>query len=86
MIRASALATIFDAFQRAESRTDGLGLGLFIVKRTADLLGHHVEVQSVKGRGSRFTVIARAACYYASEQSQIWSAKRSALSRAMSGL
>jgi signal transduction histidine kinase len=60
-IRANALATIFDAFQRAdESRADGLGLGLFIVKRAADLLGHRVEVQSAEGQGSRFTVVARA--------------------------
>jgi two-component system phosphate regulon sensor histidine kinase PhoR len=68
-IRPSALATIFDAFQRADdSRADGLGLGLFIVKRAADLLGHRVEVQSVEGRGSRFTVVARAASYGTSEQ------------------
>jgi signal transduction histidine kinase len=60
-IRANALATIFDAFQRAdESRADGLGLGLFIVKRAADLLGHRVEVQSAEGHGSRFTVVAGA--------------------------
>ena len=68
-IRTSALATIFDAFQRAdESGADGLGLGLFIVKRAADLLGHHVEVQSVEDRGSRFTVVAPAARYDTSEQ------------------
>jgi two-component system, OmpR family, phosphate regulon sensor histidine kinase PhoR len=60
-IHASALSTIFGAFQRADtSRTDGLGLGLFIVKHAADLLGHHVEVRSVERRGSRFTVVANA--------------------------
>jgi len=68
-IRRSALATIFEAFQRAdETRADGLGLGLFIVKRATDLLGHRVEVQSVEGRGSRFTVVARAASYETSQQ------------------
>jgi signal transduction histidine kinase len=68
-IRASALATIFEAFQRADdSRADGLGLGLFIVKRAADLLDHRVEVQSAEGRGSRFTVVAPAACYDTSQQ------------------
>jgi signal transduction histidine kinase len=57
-IRASALSMIFDAFQRAdETRTDGLGLGLFIVKHAADLLGHRVEVHSVEGRGSCFTIV-----------------------------
>lgn len=61
-IRAGMLSRIFRAFQRAEdSRPDGLGLGLFIVKRAADLLGHRVEVRSAQGRGSCFTVVADAA-------------------------
>jgi signal transduction histidine kinase len=61
-IRASALSMIFRAFQRADtSRTDGLGLGLYIVKHAADLLGHRVDVRSVEGQGSRFTVVANAA-------------------------
>jgi two-component system phosphate regulon sensor histidine kinase PhoR len=60
-IRANALLTIFRAFRRAdESRTDGLGLGLLIVKHAADLLGHRVEVRSAEGRGSCFTVVANA--------------------------
>jgi two-component system phosphate regulon sensor histidine kinase PhoR len=60
-IHASALSTIFGAFQRADtSRMDGLGLGLFIVKHAADLLGHRVEVRSTEGRGSCFTVVANA--------------------------
>jgi two-component system phosphate regulon sensor histidine kinase PhoR len=58
-IRANMLATIFSAFHRAdESRLDGLGLGLFIVKHAADLLGHRVEVRSIENRGSCFTVVA----------------------------
>jgi two-component system, OmpR family, phosphate regulon sensor histidine kinase PhoR len=57
-IRANALSTIFRAFQRADqTRTDGLGLGLFIVKHAADLLGHRVEVRSTEARGSCFTVV-----------------------------
>jgi two-component system, OmpR family, phosphate regulon sensor histidine kinase PhoR len=60
-IRANALSTIFQAFKRADqSRADGLGLGLFIVKHAADLLGHRVEVHSTEGRGSCFTVVASA--------------------------
>jgi signal transduction histidine kinase len=56
------LSTIFRAFQRAdESRTDGLGLGLFIVKHAADLLGHRVEVRSAEGQGSCFAIVASAA-------------------------
>ena len=61
-IRANALSMIFRAFERAdESRTDGLGLGLFIVKHAADLLGHRVEARSREGRGSSFTIVANAA-------------------------
>jgi two-component system CheB/CheR fusion protein len=61
-IRASALSTIFRAFQRADdSRPDGLGLGLYIGKHAADLLGHRVEVRSAEARGSCFTVVASAA-------------------------
>ena len=56
------LPRIFDAFQRADSRhADGLGIGLFVVRRAVQLLGHRVEVRSVPGRGSRFSVLARAA-------------------------
>jgi two-component system phosphate regulon sensor histidine kinase PhoR len=65
-ISASALSTIFKAFQRADdSRTNGLGLGLYIVKHIAGLLGHRVEIRSTEGRGSTFTVIAEAARYRA---------------------
>jgi two-component system, OmpR family, phosphate regulon sensor histidine kinase PhoR len=65
-ISASALSTIFKAFQRADdSRTNGLGLGLYIVKHIAGLLGHRVEIRSAEGRGSTFTVIAEAALYRA---------------------
>jgi signal transduction histidine kinase len=61
-IRANALSVIFRAFQRADQgRTDGLGLGLFIVKQAADLLKHRIEVRSAEGRGSCFTVVASAA-------------------------
>jgi two-component system, OmpR family, phosphate regulon sensor histidine kinase PhoR len=60
-IRANMLSRIFRAFHRAdESRPDGLGLGLFIVKHAADLLGHRVEVRSTENHGSCFTVVANA--------------------------
>ena len=37
-------------------RTKGLGLGLSIVKRSADLLGHSINVDSQPGKGSCFSV------------------------------
>ena len=56
------LPQIFEAFQRLDStRTDGLGIGLFVVRRAIQLLGHRVEVRSQVERGSRFSVFARAA-------------------------
>jgi PAS domain S-box-containing protein len=54
------LGEIFEEFTQLgnpeRDRTQGLGLGLAIVDRLARLLGHRVEVQSVPGRGSRFTI------------------------------
>ena len=54
------LDRIFDEFYRVEGSTtesrEGLGLGLSIVARLAELLGHHVAVRSLPGRGSCFTV------------------------------
>jgi signal transduction histidine kinase len=56
------LERIFDAFQRVDSTgAGGLGIGLFVVRRAAQLLGHRIEVCSTLGRGSRFSVFARAA-------------------------
>ena len=54
---------IFDAFyQVAPPRTAGggrgMGLGLSIVRRFADLLGHRLALHSQPGRGSRFVVVA----------------------------
>lgn len=54
------LPRIFEAFQRLDStRSDGLGIGLFVVRRAVELLGHHIDVTSTVSRGSRFSVFAR---------------------------
>jgi two-component system CheB/CheR fusion protein len=54
------LATIFEEYYQvgnaARQRSRGLGLGLSIVKRLGDLLGHPVRVLSRYGRGSGFSV------------------------------
>ena len=53
------LSRIFEAFTRLDStRCDGLGVGLFIVRRAIEVLGHRIDVSSVASRGSRFSVFA----------------------------
>jgi len=55
------LSRIFEAFHRLDwTRSEGLGLGLFVVRCAADLLGHEIEVRSLVGHGSCFAVLARA--------------------------
>ena len=54
------LPAIFDKFHQANSSRSGnyigAGLGLYIVKQYADLLGGEVAVDSVPGKGSTFTI------------------------------
>jgi signal transduction histidine kinase len=53
------LPRIFDAFERLDStRCDGLGIGLFVVRRALELLGHRIEVRSAVGQGSQFSIFA----------------------------
>jgi signal transduction histidine kinase len=52
---------IFEAFVQADQtdarRFDGLGMGLALVQRAAQLLGGRVTVDSVLGKGSAFSVL-----------------------------
>jgi signal transduction histidine kinase len=51
------LGKIFESFTQLDSgRSEGLGLGLAIVQRTAELLGCEIGVASQVGQGSHFTV------------------------------
>ncbi len=52
------LTEIFKAFERfdATGAVSGLGLGLPIVRETADARGCPIRVRSVEGRGSNFAV------------------------------
>lgn len=51
---------VFGMFQQGEgpktSKNDGVGLGLYIVKKFTDLLGGKIEIESAVGRGSTFKV------------------------------
>jgi two-component system, OmpR family, phosphate regulon sensor histidine kinase PhoR len=58
-IAGEQLSRIFEAFTRLDStRCDGLGVGLFIVRRAIEVLGHHIDVSSLASRGSRFSIFA----------------------------
>jgi CheY-like chemotaxis protein len=67
------LEAIFLEFHQVRAKggaKEGFGLGLAIVRRLADLLGHELEVKSDLGNGSCFTVklpIVDAACEAADE-------------------
>ncbi len=55
------LAHIFEPFARLDNTLPaGLGLGLFIVKRAADHLGHRIEVTTAPGQGCCFALTAQA--------------------------
>ena len=55
------LRQIYDEFHRFEQPFDwdgrGLGLGLSICQRISRLLGHRLQVHSVVGRGSMFSIV-----------------------------
>lgn len=59
-IAADQLEAIFNEYHQigneARVRDQGLGLGLAIVQRFGDLLGHRLEARSLPGRGSVFSI------------------------------
>lgn len=59
-IPADEQEAVFEEFRRGSARTadgqTGLGLGLAIVRRMADALGHGLRLRSVAGRGTVFSV------------------------------
>ncbi|MBW8846034.1 MAG: hybrid sensor histidine kinase/response regulator [Burkholderiales bacterium] len=60
-IAADQIDAVFQEFVQLHNpqrdRSLGLGLGLSIVKRTAELLGHPIELRSRPGRGSLFRLV-----------------------------
>jgi signal transduction histidine kinase len=87
-IPAGERAKIFEEFQRGSaaerSRGGGFGIGLSIIGRMAEALGHKVELCSRVGQGTRFSVYAP----YAGRTTQLSprSAKNAAAARQAYGL
>src|SRR5208337_2601753 len=56
----SELQAIFEEYHQvdnaARQRSQGLGLGLSIVKSLGELLGHPIRVRSLRGKGSVFSI------------------------------
>ena len=55
-ISADYIKKIFDMFFRATDRSEGAGLGLYIVKETVDKLHGVITVESVLGEGTTFQI------------------------------
>jgi signal transduction histidine kinase/CheY-like chemotaxis protein len=76
---------IFDEFvqggaaPRHHAAGRGMGLGLAIVRRLAALLGHEIELASIPGRGSRFSVCAPRAARRQRRSDDLASARTMAL-------
>jgi signal transduction histidine kinase len=53
-IAADHLTRIFGIFERVSKQYEGTGIGLAIVRKTAERMGGTVGVESVPGQGSKF--------------------------------
>jgi PAS domain S-box-containing protein len=56
-IEENLLPRVFEMFFRATDRSDGSGLGLYIVKNAVDRLGGTMDVRSDAGKGTRFSIV-----------------------------
>lgn len=56
-IAAGQVPHLFERYYRADDATNGLGLGLAIVRRICDHLGWTIEVQTEPGAGSVFSIV-----------------------------
>jgi signal transduction histidine kinase len=55
-IQEAVTTKIFNMFFRGTERSEGAGLGLYIVKQTLDKLGGNITVTARLGTGTTFTV------------------------------
>lgn len=49
--------SLYSAFHQTDPQSEGLGLGLWIVRRTAETLDCRIEASSRPGQGSRFRIV-----------------------------
>jgi signal transduction histidine kinase len=50
------LPKVFDMFFRATEKSDGSGLGMYIVKQTVDKLGGEILINSQLGEGTQIEI------------------------------
>ena len=55
-IQEKELSRIFNMFHRSTDRSEGSGIGLYIVKEVIEKLSGTIEVESVFGQGAVFTI------------------------------
>lgn len=55
-IKDENIGRIFDSFERIESTIEGTGLGLAITKQLAEAMNGRLDVESIYGCGSKFTM------------------------------
>lgn len=55
------IGKIFDPFFTTKNRTEGTGLGLSIAKSIIEIHGGLIEVDSKKGKGTKFIIIFKVA-------------------------
>lgn len=55
-IKSESLSKVFDMFFRGTQRSEGSGLGLYIVKQVVDKLGGSIAVDSMEGKGTNIQI------------------------------
>ncbi len=55
-VESALVPRIFEMFFRASDRSDGSGLGLYIVRNAIERLSGTIDVHSEAGVGTRFTI------------------------------
>jgi two-component system, sensor histidine kinase len=61
-------SVIFEEFRRLDTRSQGKGLGLAIVRRASEMLRHPVTLTSQPGRGSTFAISLPVGCEQLDEE------------------